>query len=329
VTCLGRIVAVLLAGACPSLACAQDISLDPEDSPAVVRTGADASDRVTIPIHIDGKGPYNFIVDTGSQRTVISRELATTLALVPDTQVSVLSLTGFSNVDTVTVPNLSFGSSRIKGVKAPVFGGEALGAAGLIGLDGLHRKRLILDFQNKRMDIGPSSKHSLSDTDAIIVEARSRLGQLILVDSKADGEKVHVILDTGTSSSIGNAALLRKLISRRRDAFAAPVMITSVTGGQLAGQWGYIRNISLGRVSMRNVAVVFTDTTLFSELGLGDKPALLLGVDVLRNFRRVAIDFGRKQVDFILPDQGSLPAASLAAREPEAKAPNAYPLAMP
>ncbi|CAN5430061.1 hypothetical protein BH10PSE12_BH10PSE12_37810 [soil metagenome] len=320
-TYVGRMIAALvaptLAAIWPCLAAAQPPPLDPEDPPAVVRTGVDLSERITIPIRIDGKGPYDFIVDTGSQRTVISRELATTLALAADTPVSVLSITGISDVDTVTVPTLSFGSSKMKGVQAPVFAGDALGAAGLIGLDGMRSKRLILDFQKKRMDITSSNKRLPSDSEAIIVEARTRLGQLILIDSSANGEKVHVILDTGSAYSIGNAALLRKLEKRQPDAYADPITITSVTGTELVGRWGYIRNIKLGGVTMQNVAVAFVDTSLFEELGLEDKPALLLGINVLRGFRRIAIDFGRKRVDFVLPDQGALASAKFAALEPD------------
>ena len=47
--------------------------LDPDIPTTVVRTGPSLDDRVTIPINIDGKGPWNFVIDTGSQRTVIAR----------------------------------------------------------------------------------------------------------------------------------------------------------------------------------------------------------------------------------------------------------------
>ncbi|WP_340267132.1 pepsin/retropepsin-like aspartic protease family protein [Sphingobium mellinum] len=51
-------------------------ALEPEqgDPPAIVRPLAPPDDPVTIPIRIDGKGPWNFVVDTGSQRTVVARD---------------------------------------------------------------------------------------------------------------------------------------------------------------------------------------------------------------------------------------------------------------
>lgn len=47
--------------------------LDPDDPPALVHSGPSADDRMTIPIRIGAHGPWHFIVDTGSQRTVVSR----------------------------------------------------------------------------------------------------------------------------------------------------------------------------------------------------------------------------------------------------------------
>src|SRR5579875_367409 len=45
--------------------------------------GQDSSSRLTLSVEINGKGPYAFLVDTGSDRSSISRELAASLALPP------------------------------------------------------------------------------------------------------------------------------------------------------------------------------------------------------------------------------------------------------
>lgn len=308
---LASSIAVALALMATAPVRAQD-PLDPEDPPATVRTGQDAADRITVPIMIGGRGPWHFIVDTGSQRTVISRELADRLALRPDAPVKVLSITGVSAVDTVTVPRLSFGSSNMEDLRAPVFAGDHLGGPGLLGLDGLRAKRLVLDFRRNRMDILSSRLREPRDPDAIIVEARSRLGQLILIDSTAEGRKVHVILDTGSEYSIGNLALMRRLAKNRPGRFSGAAAMTSVTGEQLSGQWGMLERITLGRIGITNLPVVFADAGPFRELGLQDRPALLLGVNALRGFDRVAIDFGRRRVDFLPPDESALPMTRLA-----------------
>jgi hypothetical protein len=60
--------------------------------------------------------------------------------------------------------------------------------------------------------------------------------------------------------------------------------------------------VRLGRVNLNRVPVIFADASPFAELGMQDKPALMLGISALRIFDRVAIDFGRGKVDFLLPD---------------------------
>src|SRR3546814_2950249 len=89
------------------------------------------SRRITLPIHIDGKGPFNFVVDTGSERTVISPELASKLALAPDDPVRINSIAGITQVNTVTIPRLSYGRGMMPSVQAPVLEAINLGAPGL------------------------------------------------------------------------------------------------------------------------------------------------------------------------------------------------------
>lgn len=272
--------------------------------PVTVATGTDGFSRITLPIHIDGRGPFPFIVDTGAERTVISRELAARLALASDGPVRINSIAGIAEVGTVIIPRLSYGHGETALVKAPVLEGDNLGGHGLLGLDSLQDKRLLIDFRKRSMDISDSGERveGFDDPDAIVVRARSRFGQLILVDTQANGEKVHVILDTGTDVSIGNMALLHKLTRKRKIDGLRPIELTSVTGQSVMGGWNIIRKVRISGFSINNLAVIFTEVSPFRQLGLDNKPALLLGMDVLRRFERVAVDFGRKRVHFLLPD---------------------------
>jgi len=280
-------------------------TLSTADPPAVVRTIPASDDRVSIPIHIGGKGPWNFIVDTGSQRTVISRDLAEQLALPARRSVTVVSMAGRSETRTVAIPQLGYGDATIDDIEAPVLEAGHLGAAGLLGLDSLHSKRLLLNFRTGRMEIG-SSRPKWRDPDAIIVEARRRKGQLILLHSDANGLKVNIILDTGTHLSVGNLALRDKLIAKKRAPAMSEVSLLSVTGGTLTGQLGRIGRIRMGPIALTDLPVMFADAQPFRELGLQDKPTLLLGIQALKMFDRVAIDFGRGKVDFLMPDGSAL-----------------------
>ena len=315
---LPALLAIMLAFVNAPLA-AQTPPLDPQVPPALVRT-ASLDDRVTIPISIDGKGPWPFVIDTGSQRTVIARDLAQRLALPPRADVTILSMTGRSQVATVALPRLTFGAGVIDDIEAPVLEGEHLGAAGLLGLDSLHDRRVVLNFRSGTMDIADSGRRRTfpTDPDTIVVEARRKRGQLILLDSRVNGMRVNIMLDTGSHYSIGNLALRDKLLRKKRAPDLLTATLTSVTGGTLIGEVGRIGSVALGRVNLTEVPVIFADASPFAELGMQDKPALLLGISALRVFDRVAIDFGRGKVDFLLPDASALTPTRLAANEPAA-----------
>ena len=78
-------------------------------------------------------------------------------------------------------------------------------------------------------------------------------------------------------------------------------------------QFAQIDRIQIGGVDMNNIPVAFADAEPFKRFGLANKPALLLGMDALRLFQRVSVDFANKQVRFILPDLSELNARTLVA----------------
>jgi predicted aspartyl protease len=293
-----------LSGLPPVATASAQQATDPSD-PEIVQGAHDLNTRFTVPVSINGKGPYSFVVDTAAERTVISRELAGRLALDSGEAVTVLSISGYDQIDTAIVPTLQLTSSRsrVSDLEAPMMGETNLGASGLLGIDSLKSKRVVIDFKAGRMSIVDATTLSAYNGD-IVVTARSKFGQLILVDASADGQKVNVIIDTGSQVSIGNPALRAKLAARNRLGPVTPVTLLSVTGGEMAADYSSIAHMRIGGVELKGMPVAFTDAELFHKLGLTDKPSLLLGMDVLRNFSRVSVDFANRSVRFLLPGQG-------------------------
>src|SRR5690242_6412232 len=63
-------------------------------------------DRMTVPVSVQGTGPYRFLVDTGADRTAVSRDIVTRLRLAPGNSASLHSIAGVSTIATATVPDL-------------------------------------------------------------------------------------------------------------------------------------------------------------------------------------------------------------------------------
>ena len=124
-------------------------------------------------------------------------------------------------------------------------------------------------------------------------------GQLVVTDAYVNGKRVRVILDTGTAVTMGNAAL-RKRIARRNSA-VVPIELTSVTGNKLLADYGRINDVKIGDVTISDMPIAFSAAPPFRAFGLEDKPALLLGMDALKLFRRVDIDFANRELRLALP----------------------------
>ncbi|NNM77236.1 hypothetical protein HJG53_10005 [Sphingomonas sp. ID1715] len=276
------------------------------DDVSEVALGADGSKRMTVQVKVHGSAPFPFVIDTGAERTVISRQLADRLSLAAGPVRNLVTVTGASKVNTVIVPTLELSGTKVGEIEAPALDHRHLGAPGMLGIDSLQSRRVTIDFKKNEMRVTPSRRPEDTDPDTIVVAARSKFGQLILVDARFLGEKVRVIVDTGAQTSIGNLALLDRLQKRKKLGALQQVTLSGVTGQTLAAQYAQIDRIKIGGVDMNNVPVAFTDAEPFKRFGLANQPALLLGMDALRLFDRVSVDFANKQVRFLLPDSSAL-----------------------
>ncbi len=267
----------------------------------VIPVLSDMAARMTVAVHVNGAGPFPFIVDTGADRTVISRELAERLNLPKGPGAVLHDTIGINRVDTALIDSLVFGRREVNGIKAALLTEANLGASGILGIDSLHDQRVLIDFARELITIEPSETEPDREPDEIVVRAKRRFGQLILVDASAGSVKVNVILDSGAQTSIGNNALRRLL--GRSGYLPKPVQtsILSVTGRTLPAEFIPIAEVTLGGVSIRNIPIAFANLHTFAQFGLARKPAMLLGMDVLRQFDFVSVDFEHKKVRLLLP----------------------------
>ncbi len=265
-------------------------------------------ERMAVPVTIGDNDDYRFVIDTGAERTVISRELADRLALGAGPRVNLVSLTGRSQVATVAIPALRFGRKRdAKQVIAPALSYRHLGASGLLGVDLLEGHKVLIDVDRRTMQVRPSRRTSRAmqgrgSPNEIVVRAASRLGQLIVTDADYRGTRIRVVIDTGSGLSIGNMAM-RRLVGTRGTPLGR-IPITSVTGQQVAAELHQVDRFRLGGMQMTNAPMAFGDLEPFRTLGLDDTPAMLLGMDAFRMFRRVDIDFANRDIRFELRGEG-------------------------
>jgi predicted aspartyl protease len=269
----------------------------------IIKTASDSSDRLTVPVRIGKNGPYDFLIDTGAERTVLARGLAERLGLVPNGRATLIGVAGSLAVDLVDVAEVRLGSRTFYDLSAPLLEGSHIGADGIIGLDGLRNQRVLIDFKRNLIAVDDARELGGNRGFEIIVRARRRGDQLIMTNALVDGIRADVVIDTGAQSTIGNRALQRAMARRR-----APerTSLTSVTGQVIDADLLFAHHVSIGSLSFSELAMIFADAPPFERLNLSEKPALLLGMAQLRAFQRVAIDFQEKKILFDLPPESGV-----------------------
>lgn len=254
------------------------------------------------PISVNGAGPFRFIVDTGANRSVLSARLAEQLGLATIGAGPVHSVHGITNAPFVRVQSLHYENLALPTSELPLLQGAVLaGEQGLLGVDGMQDRRLMLDFHRRCIEIIPSLRAPrLRGWTAIQGELRFR--HLVVVPGRVNRVRVNVLIDTGSDTSLANSALRRAVEAAvHRDLTFFGVASTAGRPIQLDRAM-ILPRLTMGDLSIRNVPAFVGDYHVFALWGLADEPTLLLGMDVLEQARAMAIDYGDATVYFRLDE---------------------------
>ncbi|MCL4673162.1 MAG: aspartyl protease family protein [Sphingomonadaceae bacterium] len=296
---LAPMLALSLAAAPPA-----DVRVAPAPGPLahsetaeVVAGESDRHLRFTVPVLIEGEGPFDFMVDTGAEATVVTDRVRDRLALESSGSAIVVGMASRVPVELVSLDGLEFAARVFDGLKVPLLEARHVGADGILGLDTLQDLRVLIDFRTDTIAVDDAAALGGNKGYEIVIRARRKLGRLIITEATIDDVRTAIILDTGAQSSVGNLALRRKLRARSRQ----EVRNQDVNGHEFEGTVDIVGSLRIDDMQLSNLPVMFADGPAFAQLGLAKRPAMILGMRDLRVFDRVAIDFAARQILFDAP----------------------------
>jgi predicted aspartyl protease len=267
----------------------------------------DRTSRLATPVFINGVGPFDFVVDTGANRSVIAAELAEMLDLPPGRPARIHGILSVEEVPSVNARSFTAGSIRLPLADVPTLRRADLGCDGFLGLDAFHDRRVAFDFRRSRVSILSGLSGSFdpdipagSLTSDVIVTARQRFGQLTIVDAHANGQRISCFVDSGAQRSVGNMAMRRSVKARTADTGFAPipVILHGATGQDARGEVALVPLIEIGPLRFTDFPMAFADLHTFSLWGMQDRPAMMVGMDLLSLFALVTVDFRQNVVRF-------------------------------
>lgn len=276
-----------------------------QDAPAFA-TSTGQRGLLTVPVTINGRGPFAFAIDSAANTSVIARDLAEALALADAGEVTMHTVVASEQAPTVRADRLRTGALDVRGARLVIAARPAMdGLDGLLGTDLLAGLRLVLNFRGRtRVDVTRPRRRRERAGDGLRLDARApttgeqRFNGLLLIDAMARRVPCKVIVDTGARMTIINTALAVQ-------AGAGPLVlpdgaslsrVLSPTGSGAVAEAMLLPELQLGGVQLTRIPVLVGDFHTFAVWGLEDQPAMLLGVDLLGLFETVTIDLQRGEL---------------------------------
>ena len=274
-----------------------------DEATASGATEEDRRGRMVAPVMVAGQGPFRFIVDTGANRSVLSQALATQLGLTATGSDEVHSVHGVTLAPIVNAGSLSYGSLPLPSAQMPLLQGAVLaGEQGLLGVDGMRGRRLRMDFERRCIEITPS-QGAPRLRSWVTIQGEFRFGSLVVIPGEIRNQRVNLMIDTGSDTSMANVALREQLRAGVRVDYSRTDLARAFTAGEPIALDAAVLIPRLqvgGGIEVDNLIAYVGNFHIFNLWGLQDEPTLLIGMDVLSQARAIAIDYERGTVHFRL-----------------------------
>jgi predicted aspartyl protease len=231
----------------------------------------------TVEIKINGKGPYDFILDTGAGETGIEQSLADELNLpvTGTTKIGDPAHPDAITANKVIVDQLEIGDTIFSKVPAVSWNGAAIhtagGPIGVLGMPLFAKLLLTFDYPASQVRIGQGELPAVNDND--VIACRIDEGGIVELPISVAGVQIKAHMDTGSS---GGLSMPRKYedqvplaskpveIGRARTVNGEFVVYGSTLNGSL----------KIGGMTIENPKVMLNDYL----------PRVNIGYAVLRNF---------------------------------------------
>jgi len=248
---------------------------------------------VTIPIGVNGTGPYTFVVDTGAAVTVLDSSLARTLGVPVVGTSRVGSPMGGTpiRVDSLRIESLTFGTVTVHDLPAvsmgldAVFGGPSA-PAGILAAAGLDGMLLTMDAAAGSVWVRPGALPPADGRHVLTYDGTSVVPR---VPVDVAGESVEALLDTGAPSMVSMPARFESILPLAEKPTVERMRTVDAEFEEhvapLAG------TLSIGSVTIDAPVVSFNDRVQICHVGMGILEQLAVTID--RTNRRVALDASR------------------------------------
>jgi hypothetical protein len=221
---------------------------------------------IVIPVTINGSGPYDFVLDTGSNNTMLDQKLAGELALPRGSESTSLGAMGPAAVSAVSADSVSIAGATVAGKELFLFASAnvhnlAPRVRGILGEDFLQHFDILIDYRHQvvQLESGPGTLAETLTGEHLPLQlsgtrqGKPTFGRLIVTGhiQELGGNSISLLLDSGVNSvnlfreSLGHDSNRQQFVEASIKSFGLTTMETRT-----------VRRLSLGQSGIDDVTVI-------------------------------------------------------------------------
>ena len=258
------------------------------------RLAGGAQPLILLPVQVNDRGPFDFILDTGAGTSLLSNEIAKQLEVKTIGSKEGQSAGGKVAVSLAKLDSLTVGKTKLDEVDVGIVDlthiGKTIGAKidGDLGYNFLKHFRVTINYRDCEIHLDdPKRVESFArGATEIPIRLASPAKPLILVDANANGRgPFQFAIDTGTSTTAITPELAKQL-----GVETSPAGAGTTGGAPVDFSAGSLQSFQLGGAKIDNMAVVVADFFTMLNAAIGAKLDGIVGYNFLRNYK-VVIDY--------------------------------------
>ena len=231
---------------------------------------------ILVSMMADNQGPFDFVLDTGADVTIVDPSLAGRLSLVPLRHIQQSTLAGDRTLGVSLMSTLSAGQAQVDNL--PVMIQDLAGLRktipqiqGILGQDFLSHFNYLLDYRRRTLRIEQDHEiRTAIDGDPLPMETGDNR-MIVTTEVQSGGpKKLRLILDSGASSIV-----LMQRASRSLDLPAQTTRVAVTSSGAVGMQMSTIQSLMVGSHRFRDIAVALTAIRAEERIGDGLLPTAL------------------------------------------------------
>lgn len=260
---------------------------------------------ILVPVCVDAKGPYQFILDTGASHCLLSQELSGTLGIQPEAEKQAMGAGGPVKLTFAHVSSMSVGSVLQENVEVAITNEiQRIAAAiqskvdGVLGFGFLKEFVLVIDYRDSAFRLALPSEEGNGNSNrsgsCIPFKVASVSKPLILVPAIVNGQgPFQFALDTGASRTMLSSQLAEKLAIATTD--DRPV---TGGGGQIKILAGKVSSLAVGDAAVRDHAIGAGEFLNMLSKAVGTELDGIIGYNFLNRFK-VTINYPRSRLELV------------------------------